>query len=471
MKLNMRLLMSLFFVCVMFMPGVWPAVAQTKIAPTDREEIALSFAPVVRETSPAVVNVYAQRLVAQRGAGPLSDPFFRRFFGEDGGFGAPRERVQNSLGSGVIIDPRGFIVTNNHVIKGGTDIRVVLADKREFEAKLLLADERTDLAVLKIEPEDENLPFLPFGDSDNLEVGDLVLAIGNPFGVGQTVTSGIISALARTQVGVSDYQFFIQTDAAINPGNSGGALVNMRGELVGINTAIFSRSGGSIGIGFAIPVNMVRTVVESAEQGGKVKRPWTGVELQDVTSDIAKTLGFARPEGALIVSLHPQSPLVEAGLKRGDVILALDGKPIENAREFTYRVATSPIGSSTIVEYQRKGDRKEARAKLIEAPETVPRKITLLSGNSPFAGLVVANLSPAVSEELNLPGASSGVVAMDVKGGPARRIFRKGDIVLEVNGSIIDSVDKLATSLESAEGYWEFAINRSGRVLRMQLGG
>ncbi len=225
-----------------------------------------------------MVNVYAQRLVARRDSGLLADPFFRRFFGGDGSFGRPRERMQNSLGSGVIVDPGGLIVTNNHVIAGGTDIRVVLADKREFEAKLLLADERTDLAVLKIDAGDEALPALRLGDSDDLEVGDLVLAIGNPFGVGQTVTSGIVSALARTEVGISDYQFFIQTDAAINPGNSGGALVNMAGELVGINTAIFSRSGGSIGIGFAIPANMVQTVVQSAEAGTKIERPWLGVE-------------------------------------------------------------------------------------------------------------------------------------------------------------------------------------------------
>ena len=211
--------------------------------------------------------------------------------------------------------------------------------------------------------------------------------------------------------------------------------------------------------------------MNSAEQGGKVKRPWTGAELQDVSSDLAKTLGLARPEGALIVSLHAQSPLLAAGLKRGDVILALDGKPIENAREFSYRVATSPIDSSTIVEYQRSGTRMEARARLIQAPETTARETTLVQGKTPFAGLMVANLSPAVAEELNLPASSSGVVAVDIKGGPARRIFRKGDILMEVNGTLIDSVGKLSAALQSAEGYWEFAINRNGRVLRMQLGG
>jgi serine protease Do len=453
----------------LFVVAAGGPVLAGKEAPRTRAEIQLSFAPIVRETAPAVVNVYARRLIAQQGFGPFSDPFFRRFFGENGDFGAPRERVQNSLGSGVIVDPRGFIVTNNHVIKGGTDIRVVLADKREFEAALLLADERTDLAVLKIEPGDENLPTLALGDSDNLEVGDLVLAIGNPFGVGQTVTNGIVSALARTQVGVSDYQFFIQTDAAINPGNSGGALVNMRGELVGINTAIFSRSGGSIGIGFAIPANMVRTVVESAEQGSKIKRPWAGIEAQDVNPEIAKALGLARPEGALIVSVHPQSPFGEAGLKRGDVILALDGKPIESAKEFSYRVATSAIGSSTIVEFQRAGARKETRVNLIEAPETTERDQTLIEGHSPFTGMVVANLSPAVSEELDLPASSTGVVAIDIKGGPASRLFRRGDVITEVNGTAIDSVETLSDVVQSAEGYWELAIKRGGRVLRMRL--
>jgi len=448
-----------------------PVMAQEQTVPKTRADIQMTFAPVVKETSPAVVNVYARRLVAQRDQGPLSDPFFRRFFGGDGVFGAPRERVQNSLGSGVIVDGKGLIVTNNHVILGGSDIRVVLADRREFEAKLLLADERTDLAVLKIDTEDEDLPALAMGDSDDLEVGDLVLAIGNPFGVGQTVTSGIVSALARTQLGITDYQFFIQTDAAINPGNSGGALIDLNGNLIGINTAIFSRSGGSIGIGFAIPVNMVKTVVQSAETGGRIQRPWIGAETQDVTAEIADSLGFARPEGTLIAGLHPNSPLAVAGLKRGDVILGLDGKPVENAKELSYRVATAQVGSSAIVEYQRGNERRETRIKLIAAPETTARDETLMKGNTPFTGLIVANLSPAVADELGLPSGSTGVVASAIKGGPARRLFRKGDVILEVNGVVIDSVDTLNQAINKGDGFWQFAINRSGRVIRMQLGG
>ena len=463
----MRLLSVVILACFAWCGA--PALAETAV-PKSQAQVQLSFAPVVKATAPAVVNVYSTTLVAQdTQQGLFNDPFFRQFFGDKGNFSRPRKKAENSLGSGVIIDPAGLIVTNNHVIRGGTDIRVVLADKREFEAKVLLADERSDLAVLKIDVGDEELAALPFGDSDNLEVGDLVLAIGNPFGVGQTVTSGIVSALARTQVGISDYQFFIQTDAAINPGNSGGALVNMAGELVGINTAIFSRSGGSIGIGFSIPSNMVKTVVQSAESGTKIQRPWSGADLQDVTADIAESLGFSRPEGALVAGLHPQSPLLKAGLKQGDVILAIDGHQVENAKEFNYRVATSKMGQESIIEFQRGGKAREAGVTFIVAPETVKRSETLVEGNSPLQGMVVATLSPAVAEELGVPSSLSGVVALDIKEGLAKRFFRKGDIVLEVNGMSIASVDDLNGALSADANYWEIQINRGGRKLQMTL--
>lgn len=448
--------------------------ADSKVVPESQATVQLSFAPVVKTTTPAVVNVYSQRkLVEDQGTSKfMEDPFFRRFFGDGGSFGRPRERVASSLGSGVIVDPNGLIVTNNHVIANATDIKVALADKREFEAKVLIADERTDLAVLKIEVPDEELPALTLADSDALEVGDLVLAIGNPFGVGQTVTSGIISALARTRVGVSDYQFFIQTDAAINPGNSGGALVNMKGELVGINTAIFSRSGGSIGIGFAIPTNMVRTVVETAETGGAaIKRPWLGAELQDVSPDIATSLGMARPEGALIVNLHPDSPLAKAGLKRGDIVLALEGKPVETAQELGYRSATTAIGATIIIEYQRKGDRKETQVTMIAAPETVARDDTVITGANPLTGATVANLSPAVAEELSLPAELQGVVISKIEKAPATRFFKRGDVVLELNGTKVESVDALKAALADEKNLWRIAINRGGRVLKLAIGG
>ena len=449
-----------------------PAAAQP--VPESRAEIGLSFAPVVKRTAPAVVNVYARRTVRQSGVLPFgNDPLFRRFFGGDGMFGVPRERVQNSLGSGVIVDESGFIVTNNHVIQGGTDIRVVLSDKREFEATVLLNDERTDLAVLKVDPGGRKLPTLPLGDSDGLEVGDLVLAIGNPFGVGQTVTSGIVSALARTEVGIADYQFFVQTDAAINPGNSGGALVDMAGRLVGINTAIFSRSGGSIGIGFAIPVNMVKAVIRSSATTGRVVRPWGGVEIQEVTPDIARALGLDRPAGALVSDLHPLSPLAKAGIRRGDVIVSLNGKPIETSREFNYRLATAPVGETAEVTWLRGSEPRSARLMLIAPPEVPPREETLVQGRSPLAGLVVGNLSPAVAEELGLRASAAGVVVLDVRGGPARRVgFRKGDVLVEVNGVAVDKVQRLSDVVtRPGSGIWEIAVERGGRVLRMQIAG
>src|SRR6478752_9659108 len=301
------------------------AAAQDRRVPASPSDIRLSYAPIVQRVQPAVVNVYAAKVVQNRNP-LLDDPIFRRFFGVPG---QQQEQVQRSLGSGVIVDASGLVVTNVHVIEGADQVKVSLSDKREFEAEIVLKDPRTDLAVLRLKDTKEKFPTLDFTNSDELMVGDVVLAIGNPFGVGQTVTHGIISALARTQVGITDYQFFIQTDAPINPGNSGGALVDMNGKLAGINTAIFSRSGGSQGIGFAIPANMVRVVVASAKSGGKaVKRPWLGAKLQAVTPEIAEGLGLKRPAGALVASVAPKSPAARAGLKTGDLLVAVDGQPV-----------------------------------------------------------------------------------------------------------------------------------------------
>ena len=439
--------------------------------PKSRDQINLSFAPLVKSTAPAVVNVYAKRISKRPGISPFgSDPFFRRFFGDDGFMGRPRKRVQNSLGSGVIVEANGFVITNHHVIKGGTDIRVVLSDKREFDAKLLVSDERTDLAVLKIDADGAELPFLRLGDSDALEVGDLVLAIGNPFGVGQTVTSGIISALARTQVGISNYQFFIQTDAAINPGNSGGALVDVAGQLIGINTAIYSRSGGSIGIGFAIPSNMVKSVIFSARGDGKIVRPWPGVDVQDVTADIAESLGFKRPVGALVANVHPLSPLGRAGVERGDVLLSVNKKQIENAREFAYRFATLRVGKDAVIGLRRRGEAIRAKVDLVAPPEKPARELSRIRGRNPFGGLLVANLSPAVAEELGLGSNETGVVIMEAGKGPARRIgFRKGDILIEINEQRIENVKALRDLLRKSDDWWEFVISRGGKIRRGRL--
>src|ERR1700757_2290870 len=321
-----------------------PAPAQERRVPASPAELRLSYAPVVQRVHPAVVNVYAAKIVQNHNPF-LDDPIFRRFFGLQGG---PQEQMQRSLGSGVMIDPSGLVVTNAHVIEGADQVKVSLADKREFEAEIVLKDPRSDLAVLRLKGVHEKFPTLDFANSDELMVGDVVLAIGNPFGVGQTVTHGIISALARTQVGITDYQFFIQTDAAINPGNSGGALVDMTGRLAGINTAIYSRSGGSQGIGFAIPANMVRVVVASAKSGGKaVKRPWLGAKLQTVTPEIAESLGLHSPTGALVASVVSGSPAARAGLKSSDLITAIDGQTIDDPNGFEYRFATRPLGGAS----------------------------------------------------------------------------------------------------------------------------
>ena len=334
-----------------------PALAQDRRVPTSAAEVRLSYAPIVQRVQPAVVNVYAAKMVQNRNP-LLDDPIFRRFFGVPG---QQPEQMQRSLGSGVMVDPSGLVVTNNHVIEGADQVKVSLSDKREFEAEIVLKDSRTDLAVLRLKDAHEKFPTLDFANSDELLVGDVVLAIGNPFGVGQTVTHGIISALARTQVGITDYQFFIQTDAAINPGNSGGALVDMTGKLAGINTAIFSRSGGSQGIGFAIPANMVRVVVASAKSGGKaVKRPWLGARLQAVTPEIAETLGLSCPPARWSPMSSPNSPAARAGLKLSDLIVAIDGQTIDDPNAFDYRFATRPLGGTAQIDVQRAGKTREA---------------------------------------------------------------------------------------------------------------
>ena len=307
-------------------------------------QVQLTFAPVVKRVAPAVVNVYARSVVQVQVNPFFNDPLFRQLFG-----GSPemRQRVQQSLGSGVIVRADGLILTNNHVVEGGTDIVVALSDKREFKAKVLLADPRTDLAVLKIDTKGERLPVVPFADSDQVQVGDLVLAIGDPFGVGQTVTMGIVSALARTQVSASDYQFFIQTDAAINPGNSGGALVTTDGKLAGINTAIYSRSGGN-------HRHRLRHSRQSGAPGGgrrggragRASCAWLGANGQPVTSDIAASLGLPRPGGVLIKDVYPGGPLANAGVQSGDVVPAVDGAAVDDMQSLNYRIATHKPGDS-----------------------------------------------------------------------------------------------------------------------------
>jgi Do/DeqQ family serine protease len=447
------------------------AGAQERRVP-NAAELRLSYAPVVQRVAPAVVNVYAAKTVQQVRNPLFDDPIFRRFFGVPGGPGG-QSQVQRSLGSGVIADASGLVVTNVHVIEGADDIKVSLADKREFEATVVLKDPRTDLAVLRLKDARETFPFLDFANSDALEVGDIVLAIGNPFGVGQTVTHGIVSALARTQVGITDYQFFIQTDAAINPGNSGGALVDLTGKLVGVNTAIFSRSGGSQGVGFAIPANMVQVVLTSAKSGGSaVKRPWLGAKLQAVTPEIADSMSLKRPAGALISSVVANGPAAKAGLKAGDVIISVEGQPVDDTNAFDYRFATRPLGGTAKLVALRAGKEVAVAIALQTAPETPREEITIRS-RSPFSGAKVANLSPALADELQVQNADGGVVIVDVDNGSyaSNLGFQRGDVIEAVNGERVAKTSDLDRLSKTPSPSWRINIIRGGQKISAVFNG
>jgi Do/DeqQ family serine protease len=441
-----------------------PAPAQDRRVPASPAEVRLSYAPIVQRVQPAVVNVYAAKMVQ------VDNPLLR-LFGIPGG--QLPEQMQRSLGSGVMVDPSGLVVTNVHVIEGADQVKVSLADKREFDAEVILKDKHSDLAVLRLKATSEKFATLDFANSDELLVGDLVLAIGNPFGVGQTVTHGIVSALARTQVGITDYQFFIQTDAAINPGNSGGALVDMTGKLAGINTAIYSRSGGSQGIGFAIPVNMVRVVVASAKSGGKaVKRPWLGAGLQAVTPEIAETLGLRLPTGALVANVTPNSPAARAGLKLSDLIVAIDGQTVDDPNAFGYRFATHPLGGTSQIDVQRAGKTIKLSVPLEPAPDTGRDEVALTT-RSPFQGATVANISPAVADELHLDASAEGVVVTDLADGATAADvgFQKGDIILAVNNQKIAKTSDLVKATKDSSRVWRIIVVRGGQQINVTLGG
>ena len=419
--------------------------------------------------APAVVNVYAQHIVANNNPF-MADPFFRQFFG---GGGMPRAQVERSLGSGVIVDASGLVVTNYHVIADASEVKVALADKRELDADIVLKDQRSDLAVLRIKSSGERFATLEFANSDELQVGDVVLAIGDPFGVGQTVTHGIVSAVARTQVGNSDYQFFIQTDAAINPGNSGGALVDVNGRLVGINSEIYSRSGGSEGIGFAIPANMVRVVVASAEQGsGTVKRAWLGAKLQEVTPEIADSLGLKHPGGALVANVVSGSPAARAGIKTGDLIVTIDGVTVDDPAAFDYRFATKPVGGEAKVGLLRQGKETVVALALQGLPDT-PRQEVEIQGHSPFLGAKVANLSPALADEMRLDPQTEGVVITGVTDGSAAQSvgFQKGDIIVSVNGQNITKSSELERAANAGSRSWRITIQRGGQQISVMFSG
>ena len=437
-----------------------PLFASAQRLPQSQTEIDLSFAPLVREASPAVVNVFTERMVSNR-VSPMEQMFF--------GNAIPKQRRQNSLGSGVIVGSDGVIVTNNHVIEGADTYRVVLSDRREYPAELVLADERTDLAVLKIDTEGAVLPVLPYADTRAAQVGDLVLAIGNPFGVGQTVTSGIISATARTDVGISDYAFFLQTDAAVNPGNSGGALVNTKGELVGVNTAIFSRSGGSNGIGFAIPAEMVKRVVDAAMNEGTFVRPWLGLAAQSVSYDIAKAQGLDRPVGVMVTEVYDDGPADEAGLRRGDLITAIDGREVFDEKGPKFLAAVRSPGEEASLTVLRGGKTQNMGVTVAPPPGASEADVVLLEGRTAFSGARVVELSPRLAEENGLDPfqKGSGIYVYSVmRRSIARNFFRPGDIVRSVNGVQTKTVDELKSALNEGASSWDIEIERNGRVVR-----
>ena len=456
-----------------------PAHAQAPQVPSSPAQIQLSFAPIVRQVSPAVVNIYTKRMVTTAARSPfMSDPFFAPFLRNEMLGRRMRRQLESGLGSGVIVDPDGLVVTNAHVTRDADEITVVLSDGREFEGRIVLRDEPSDLALVRIDPKGEALPYATLKPSEQLSVGDLVVAIGNPFGVGQTVTSGIVSALARSSLDINDFNFFIQTDAAINPGNSGGPLVALDGGVVGINSAIYSRDGGSLGIGFAIPSEMVASVIAAEKNAnGKlvdgIARPWLGVTTQDVTSDIAASLGLRRPGGVLVAALHPASPLAQAGIAIGDILTAVNGQRIDDSAEAKFRMATVPLGQTAQFEITRKGEKKSFEVKAIAPPDTPPRDETSIDGNNPLNGAVIANINPAVAVELGKDAEdTSGVVVLRTQPGTyASRLFSPGDVIIGVNGDTGRDVNAVQAMLAGGPGPrgWEITFKRHGRMTKLLI--
>jgi serine protease Do len=440
----------------------------------DRVSFTTGLTPVVERVLPAAVNVSSAKIIRFADSGPTSpfffDPFFREPFGDDSShrYSHPREQREESLGSGVFVSQDGYLLTNNHVVEDAEEIRISLADKREMKAKIVGTDPRTEIAVLKVQ--EKNLPVLAIGDSAKVKPGQFVLAIGNPFGLGQTVTMGIVSATGRGNLHMVDYEDFIQTDAAINPGNSGGPLVDIRGTLIGINTAILSRSGGNQGIGFAVPINMARQVMEKIVKDGKVVRGWLGVAIQPVTPPIARVLGLKKAEGALVGDVTPGSPAERAGVRRGDVVLAVNGEPINETRDLSFKVAMLPPGSTVRLRVLRQRREMEIPVVLGEQP----------AGRRPFApraepgaaraleGVEVGDITPQLRRQLGLTPRTTGVVVIGVEpGSPAAEAgLRPGDVIQEVNGRAVENASEFERSMRQAgREAILLLVNRGGNTL------
>jgi serine protease Do len=445
--------------------------ATLKLAEINEAASKTSFAPIVKAVLPSVVNISSSKVVKGQAAGQMQmDPMFRQFFGGqdgDGGFNAPKDRREKALGSGVIVSPEGYILTNNHVVDGATDVRVTLSDKRELQARIVGTDPKTDVAVLKVEA--GNLAPLTIGDSSKVEVGDVAIAIGDPFGVGQTVTKGIISAKGRGGLGIEDYEDFLQTDAPINPGNSGGALVNDRGELIGINTAIISHgSGGSQGIGFAVPANLARQVMDQILKGGKVVRAYLGIMPQDVTPSMAKAFGTKDMHGVVVGDVSPNSPAMEAGIQRGDILLEVNGKPVSDSNQLRMGISMMTPGTSVKLKLIRNGSEKYLSVKLAELPtETAKVNSQEEGGTNALDGVEVTNLNAQVAQLLNLAPNTTGVVVSEVD--PSSKMadtgLRRGDVIQEVNHQPVKNVSEFQNAIRKGGDDPLLLVNRGGRTL------
>ena len=454
--------------------GPWPA-ASIKEATHSGTEDTRGYSRVVKTVVPAVVNISTSRITKQDTSAmrdtPQMDPFFRQFFGDQGPgrFNVPKERREKSLGSGVIVSPEGYVLTNNHVVDHATEITVTLKDKREMKAQLVGTDPRTDIAVLKIDG--TNFPYVTLGDSSKVQVGDIALAIGNPFGVGQTVTMGIVSAMGRANLGIEEVEDFIQTDAPINPGNSGGALIDDEGHLIGINTAILSgNSGGNQGIGFAVPVNLAHHVMDQILKNGKVERAYLGILPQDVTPAMAKAFGAKEAKGAVVGEITADSPASHSDLKQGDIILAVNGKPVDDANQLRLEIGLLSPGSTVNLSILRAGTPQQVSVKMGEFPSKEERaSLEKDATGGSLEGVSVESLTPETAREMKLDPATKGVVVanIDPSSHAADAGLREGDVIQQVNHQSVKSVQDFDHAMSSAkkDDPTLLLINREGNTL------
>ena len=451
--------------------------ASLKLADPAEGPSRTGFAPVVKGVLPDVVNISTSKVVRasdQFSGSEEMPPFFQQFFGQqfpgmnpENGMPRHREQREDSLGSGVIVSPEGYILTNNHVVDGATDVRVTLSDKRQLKAKVIGADPKTDIAVLKVEG--SNFPMITIGDSSKVEVGDYALAIGDPFGVGQTVTMGIVSAMNRGNLGIEDYEDFIQTDAPINPGNSGGALVNDRGELIGINTAILSHgSGGNEGIGFAVPINLARQVMNQILDHGKVNRAYLGIMIQDVTPSIAKAMGLNDMKGVLVGDVSPSGPAQKSGIQRGDVILEVNGKPVQDSRALRMTISMMNPDATVKLKLLRNGNQSDTTVKLGEMPASKEEaKSEEGTSKGALEGVRLENLDTDTARQLGLPASATGVVVAEIS--PSSPVvssgLRRGDVIQEVNHQAVKTVAQLDEAISKAGANALLLVNRRGNTM------